>query len=141
MTALFATVADPPSLSFPITSPVVWVGMVVLGLPLLISALNGVLNVINFFRKNPPDHSTYATKGELQAMEVRLKQEIEESSVDLDSMEERQNQARSEMERRLSEKLTRVDAFETSVQRELREIGGQLGKLFGLLENRKGGTR
>lgn len=49
------------------------IGMLIIG---FFQVLTGVLNVVKYFRSDPPNHRLYATKEELQAAELRWEQRI-----------------------------------------------------------------
>jgi hypothetical protein len=131
-----------PSLNIPLDDPRYFIVAAVLSVPLLVTAVNGILQIIKFFKPDPPVHREYATKSELRDTETRLQNAIALDGQALIDMEDRINESRSSMEQRLHKEVssvnTRVEQGNNSLQAELRTIQRTLGQLEGALKSRRG---
>lgn len=127
----------PSTLAIPITP--FWIavgvgGLVLIGIPGLIGALNGFLTLIARFKQSPPLHEVYATKIELHDSESRMDEKLkvhhEAISKDLRNISaEGKNR-----EIRLHDHISSADKHRGSVDQELKSIASQLGRLTGMLE-------
>jgi hypothetical protein len=143
-----AATSATPSLNIPLDDPRYFIVAAVLSVPLLVTAVNGILQIIKFFKPDPPVHREYATKvelrevkNELKEVETRLEKDIAANGEALTDMEERINQARGQMEDRLKTEISSVDEGlqrgNASLQNELKSIQRTLGQIEGKLDSKR----
>lgn len=136
ITPLLAQAASEPAINIPLDDARFLTVLIIIGLPVLLNMINGILSVVKFFKSDPPTHQLYASKGELHEVEHRLEQLIENDSRELKAVEERLTKAQVAAEHRIQNHLSGQDKFQSALQQELKSIHKQLGELNGLLKTR-----
>lgn len=117
--------AQTPGVSLPVDATTLLVGMVVLALPAIIGALNGVLSIIKWFRPDPPAHTTYATKTELANVESRMNGAVKAVLHDIERLQEKAD-----------EHNEKSDRYRESLSRELHAIARQMSEVYGMLKKK-----
>ena len=102
-------------------------------IPVAISTLKLLLDIITWFRKSPPVHEVYATKVEMAAMEGRLVDKIEEHGSNTDTVEKRLNDKITEFNSRLAHQLDQGQTLFAGIQKELNSLASATAELRGKL--------
>lgn len=131
-----AQVSPEPALSIPLDDARFLTVLIIIGLPVLLNMINGILSVVKFFKTDPPTHSIYASKAELNSVEHKLIKLVETNDHELRAVEARLSKAHAAAEHRIQNHLSGQDKFQSGLQEELKSIHKQLGELNGLLKAR-----
>lgn len=131
----FHPIAFPLPMDLPATLPTSQVvTIVMIGLiPVCVTTLKLVLDIITWFRKSPPIHEVYATKEEMVAMEGRLVGEIKEHGNTTETVEKRLNDKISEFNSQLVHQLDQGQTLFASIQKELNSLASATAELRGKL--------
>ncbi len=73
----------PTGVTLPVDPMTLLAGIVLLALPAVIGAINGVLSIIKHFRPDPPIHREYATKADVAQGDKSVAEDVEQLKEDL----------------------------------------------------------
>lgn len=139
--ALLIAQAPGPTVSVPVDSPAFWGVLLMVGLPTLVAAINGVLQIVKFFRPDPPTHQVYAEKSWVTKIEDQLNHKASRS--ELGSLESRINSSVARighdlerLEEKADEHADKSDRYRESLAKELHAIGRQMSEVYGMLKKK-----
>ena len=75
--------SSPSGVMLPVDPTTLLAGMVLLALPAVIGAINGVLSIIKHFKADPPMHKEYATKADVAHGDKTVAEDVEQLKEDL----------------------------------------------------------
>lgn len=99
-----------------------------------IPAFKGLLDIIGWFRKSPPDYQTYATKSELRELAGRVAAADGVRKDELNKLEERLAEAADERNRSLLSSVARAEVRMMEIRNEITHQLDQGQSLFGSLQ-------
>lgn len=100
--------------------------MVMGAIPVVITCINGVLNIFDRFKAKPPLHKEYATKAETAEMDRRHK-------VTCEDLEKRIAGEVRELKAELTDFTNKTERHRDGLNTELKSIARQMGEIAGRL--------
>jgi hypothetical protein len=134
LSLFIAQVPTDPAINIPLSDPRFLAVLIVVGFPVLLNMINGVLSVVKFFKADPATHQIYATKEELEDVETRLNNKLEIDANELKNVEARLVRSQRDNKTEIQQHLNTQDKFSSALQAELKGIHHQLGEITGTLK-------
>lgn len=120
-------------LDIPASPSLLVAGGIVLCLLIAIPAFKGLLDIISWFRGQPPASEKFATKSDLRNVEERIAAASRERNRTLLESVAASEKRMQEIEARIQHQLDQGQTLFTSLQSEQRTIAGIVGELKGAL--------
>jgi hypothetical protein len=122
------------AIEIPVSMTVLIAGGIVVSLLVAIPAFKGLLDIIGWFRKSPPDYQTYATKSELKELALRVAAADGIRKEELGMLEERLAEAADERNRTLLSSVARAEVRMMEIRNEITHQLDQGQSLFSSLQ-------